>query len=98
MLMIYVLAGALHGICDLDVSNNSGTSIVESIKKDINMSQPGKGLVAEHHCHGCFSVVVPAPVIAVVVVEPTVKVMAANSALRRELSLSIEPPPPKILV
>lgn len=96
MLMMYVLAGALHGICDLDVTNNSGSSIVASIKKDI--SQPGKGLVAEHHCHGCFSVVVPAPVVAVVVVEPTVKVMAASSALRRELSLGIEPPPPKILV
>lgn len=96
MLMMYVMAGALHGICDLDVANNSGSSIVASIKKNIN--QPEKGLIAEHHCHGCFSIVVPAPIVTAVVVEPTFKVIVATNTARRELSLSIEPPPPKILV
>lgn len=93
VLMMYLLAGALHELYDLDVANNSGTSIVASIKDDIGQSE--KGVVAEHHCHGCFSVAVPAPITTSFVLSPTHKVSVASSILLRGLPLGLDPPPPK---
>ena len=61
VMAMYLLAGALHTLCDLDVTNASDNTAI-SINKDVGQSE--KGVVAEHHCHGCFSVSVPAPAIA----------------------------------
>ncbi len=93
VLTMYLLAGALHGLCDLDVTNNSGTSIVASIKNDIGQSE--KGVIAEHHCHGCFSVAIPAPITTSLVASPTHEVSVASSILLRGLPLGLDPPPPK---
>jgi len=95
VLMMYLLAGALHGFCDLDVANNSGPSIITSMKNDF--SHDGKGAVAEHHCHGCFSVALPELAAASLLIEPTQKMFAASSVLSQGLSPGIDPPPPKSL-
>ena len=92
---IYLLAGALHGFCDLDVSNASGGEVAWSVDKDAG--QTGKGAVAEHHCHGCFSVFVPAPATVAAGVEPASKMILAHVVVRRGLSPGIDLPPPKSL-
>ncbi len=92
---IYVLAGALHGLCDLDVANPSGKIVISLADKSTDHSEKG---ALGHHCHGCFSVSVPAPVTAAVNIEPIRKAVVTNVVLRRGLPPGIDPPPPKYLI
>jgi len=60
--LVYLVAGALHGACDLDVTTPAaGGTLVMSAMPDISADLADKAVVADHHCHGCFSVSVPAP-------------------------------------
>jgi len=94
VMAMYLLAGALHTLCDLDVTNASDNTAI-SINKDVGQSE--KGVVAEHHCHGCFSVSVPAPAIAEVGVMPTRKAVVLRDTQRQGIAPGIDPPLPKFL-
>jgi len=61
LMLAYVLAGVLHGVCDLDVTNPAGKSEIASVLNGKAGHPEQKGGVSEHHCHGCFSVAVPQP-------------------------------------
>lgn len=95
VLAVYLFGGVLHGLCDLDVTNASDRTVISLADKDSGHSE--KGVVADHHCHGCFSVSLPAPAFGAMEVMPTVKVVAALDAGRRGLPPGIDPPPPKFL-
>ena len=95
VVVIYVLAGALHGLCDLDVTNPSGKISISLADKSTGHSEKG---ALGHHCHGCFSVSVPAPVTAAMDIELTHKLVVASVVLRRGLPPGIDPPPPKYLI
>jgi hypothetical protein len=94
VLAMYVFAGALHAFHDFDVANASGKVIV-SINKDGSQSE--KGIAAEHHCHGCFSVSIPAPVAAEAAITLVRDVLVLQDIQRRGLPPGIDPPPPKFL-
>ncbi|MCK1420924.1 MULTISPECIES: hypothetical protein [unclassified Bradyrhizobium] len=91
----YLIAGVLHGVCDLDVTNSSPNVVVSFADKGIGHSD--KGVLADHHCHGCFSVSVPAPVIAAVAVMRPIEMVPTLQVVRRGLPPGIDPPPPKFL-
>jgi hypothetical protein len=95
VLAMYLIAGALHGVCDLDVTNSS-SKIVSLADKSTSHSD--KGTSADHHCHGCFSVSVPAPptVVAAFMI-PAGKVMQEPRIARPGKTPGIDPPPPKFL-
>lgn len=95
VLTIYLVGGVLHGLCGLDVTNASGRVVVSLADKGVGHSE--NGVVADHHCHGCFSVSVPAPVIGAVEVMPTVKIVTSFDTDRRGVPPGIDPPPPKFL-
>jgi hypothetical protein len=97
VLGMYLIGGVLHGVCDLDVTNSSGKAVISLLDK--STGHPENGGTAEHHCHGCFSVSVPAPVtVSAVDVMPTVKVVPALQVARRGLPPGIDLPPPKFLI
>jgi len=96
VLGMYLLAGVAHGVCDLDVVNPSGKMAISLSDKSIDQSE--KGSASGHHCHGCFSVSLPAFGAAALVVEPVRKVSVAHLLLRRGLPPGIDPPPPKTLI
>ena len=89
-----LLAGALHGLYDLDVASPSGTTIA-STNKDGAPSE--KGIAADHHCHGCFSVSMPAPMTAAADLKPARDIVIPLEIQRRGLAPGIDPPPPKFL-
>lgn len=97
VLTIYLVGGVLHGLFDLDVTTGStGAGVVISLaKSDVGHSESGG--TADHHCHGCFSVSLPAPAVGAGEEMPTAKVMSALDAGHRGLSPGIDLPPPKIL-
>ena len=96
-MIAYLLAGALHGLCDLDVTNAIGNSRV-SMTSGKDLGQTDKGIVAEHHCHGCFSVSVPAPMMATAVIEAASVTLPQPHARGSGLTPSIGTPPPKFLI
>lgn len=94
--MAYLLSGALHEFLDMDVTAPGGRIVaVMSSSKDADKSS--QGIAAEHHCHGCFSVSVPAPVLASVMVEPKVAVIPPPLSGISDLVRGIDTPPPKLL-
>ena len=60
--LVYLMAGALHGACDLDVTHPATSgALVMSMAAETGTEPADKAMIADHHCHGCFSVSVPAP-------------------------------------
>jgi len=96
VMIVYVLAGALHGICDLDVTNPVGKSEIASVLGG-KAGYPEQNGVSEHHCHGCFSVAMPQPALSAASLEFS---SAPNWPLATDsvgLSPDTESPPPKHL-
>ncbi|MFT4276841.1 MAG: hypothetical protein QM576_10835 [Rhodopseudomonas sp.] len=96
VLAVYLLAGAVHGLCDLDITTGSATAIV---------SLPSHGgdhsdniIAGDHHCHGCFSVSLPSPSVVATAAELATAPMHYEDAERRSVQRGIEPPPPKALI
>lgn len=95
--MAYLLSGALHEFLDMDVTAPGGGRFVVVMSSTKDSDTSGKTAVAEHHCHGCFSVSVPAPVPASVAIEPKVAVIPTPLSGNSDLVRGIDTPPPKIL-
>jgi len=58
--VVYLLASALHGAHDIDVTTPGGGSEITAALD----SSPGHSdhkAIGGHHCHGCFSVTVAQP-------------------------------------
>src|SRR3954453_5850048 len=60
--VVYLLAGALHGLHDIDVTTPGGGSEISAVL-DGSADHTVHKAIGGHHCHGCFSVTVvqPAP-------------------------------------
>ncbi|WP_441242057.1 hypothetical protein [Tardiphaga sp. 768_D3_N2_1] len=95
VLATYVFAGAMHGLCECDVTNPSGTTIVSLAEKAIGHSD--KGVVADNHCHGCFSVTAQPLVFTAMPVSIETRTAVFHDIERRSLPRGIDPPPPKFL-
>ena len=97
LMVAYVLAGALHGICDLDVTNPAGKSEIASVLDGKTGHSEQKGGVSAHHCHGCFFVAVPQAPRAEANVELAWSPAWPPSTERAGLMPDTEAPPPKHL-
>jgi hypothetical protein len=94
-MIAYVLAGALHGSCDLDVTNPAGKpEIVSLLGGKSGHSEKG---ISDHHCHGCFSVAVPRPVLSPASFELASTLNWPLAIVRAGLTSDTESPPPKHL-
>ena len=96
LIVAYLLSGALHEFLDMDVTAPGGRIVVAmSSAKDTHPS--GKGVAAEHHCHGCFSISVPTLVIAFATMEPKAAAISQPLSGNSDLVPVIDTPPPKLL-
>src|SRR5262245_8676836 len=95
-MVLYLIAGALHAACHLDVTTPAGDRIV-TLAADHTAGHPGKADIADHHCHGCFSVSIPAPLFASALLEPLSTILPPLQASASGLVPSLDPPPPKTL-
>ncbi|KQT04377.1 MAG: hypothetical protein ACOY3N_27165 [Bradyrhizobium sp.] len=59
--VVYLLAGALHGAHDIDVTTPGGGSEIAAVLDDATGGSDHKA-IGGHHCHGCFSLAVTQPV------------------------------------
>jgi hypothetical protein len=103
VVMTYLFVGALHGHFDI-VQTSSGVMValgemaVGNSDTDAGRSDVGhsdKGVVADHACHGCFSVSMPALVTAASTVNTPVQIAFHHDAERLGQLSVIDPPPPK---
>ena len=96
VLATYLVAGALHGICGLDLTTGSATAIVTLASSGGDHSD--NAIVGEHHCHGCFSVSLPSPGGTAVADLVAGETAVHQDAERRSILRVIDPPPPKALI
>lgn len=58
--VVYLLAGALHGAHDIDVTTPGGGSEIAAVIDGATGHSDHKA-IGGHHCHGCFSLAVAQP-------------------------------------
>ncbi|WP_315832670.1 hypothetical protein [Bradyrhizobium prioriisuperbiae] len=100
--LVYLVAGALHGACDIDVTKpapqgiRDGIAVISAVS-DVGHNTADKALIADHHCHGCFSVSIadPATTLAPVAFAGPIPVVAQPDQVGAAPML--ETPPPKHL-
>ncbi|WP_349545327.1 hypothetical protein [Bradyrhizobium sp. ORS 375] len=96
MIVVYLLAGALHGTCDLDVAHaSSGKPEIASLLDKAGHSDSRD--ISDHHCHGCFSVAVPQLQLAMLPSDLVAATDWAAPALRAGIRPDSDSPPPKHL-
>jgi hypothetical protein len=92
--VVYLLAGALHGLHDIDVTTPGGGSEIAAVI-DGSTDHSDHQAIGGHHCHGCFSVTLaqPAPPAA------SIALVSASRLQRLSRLAGIVPdtdsPPPK---
>ena len=97
LMLAYLLAGALHGACDLDVAHvPAGKLEIASLLDKASHSDP-RG-IADHHCHGCFSVAIPQLQLAAVPADIVAATDWSIPLLRAGIVSESESPPPKHLI
>ena len=98
VLATYLITGAMHGLCGLDVTNPSLATIatIASVA-DNGIGHADTGPVADHHCHGCFFTMAEPMVMTARPVVVAVRTVASYDTEHRGLPRAIDPRPPKIL-
>ncbi|MGJ4950912.1 hypothetical protein [Bradyrhizobium sp. HKCCYLS20291] len=97
MMGAYLLAGALHGSCDLDVAHApAGKPEIAALLDKAGHSDPRA--ISDHHCHGCFSVAVPQLQLAIVPADIVAATDWPVPALRAGVLSESDSPPPKHLI
>jgi hypothetical protein len=96
-MMAYLLAGLLHGVCDLDVTNPSADAVI-AMPAAGGAEHSGKAVTGDHHCHACFAVATPRPVQVATRVEPAAAIMPPSVSRDSGLLPGLEPPPPKSVI
>jgi hypothetical protein len=97
VLLAYLLAGAFHGFCHLDVTAPASGVTAISMPVTPDSHHSGKMLAADEHCHGCFSITIPAPAMLATRAQ---SIVSRPSPLRTPVAIlapSIDTPPPKHL-
>lgn len=101
--MTYLFVGAFHGHFDIMQPSSGvvvalGEKTISNSETDADRSDVGhseKGVVADHPCHGCFSVSMPALVTATSTVDAPVQIAFHHDAERLGQLSVIDLPPPK---
>ncbi|WP_244396111.1 hypothetical protein [Afipia carboxidovorans] len=103
VVMTHLFVGALHGHFNI-VQPSSAVAVALDEKAVSNsdtdagrsdVSHSDKGVVADHPCHGCFSVSMPALVTAASTVDTSVQIAFHHDADRLGQLSVINLPPPK---
>ncbi len=98
VLMLYLLAGALHSFCGLDVVSGPRETVVSLTSGAMHGQDSDEASGGGHHCHGCFSVSVPASLTASASAEPARALPIVFRDVERDgRKTGIDPPPPKFL-
>jgi hypothetical protein len=95
LIVAYLLSGALHHCFDIDVTAPGGRIVVSMTTDHTDTNRPG--MVADHHCHGCFPVSLPSPPLLAVTIAPERAVIPKVLSRASDLVPGIDTPPPKLL-
>jgi hypothetical protein len=97
VLLAYLFTGALHGACHLDAVAPASDLTAISMPVTTDSHHSGHAVAAGHHCHACFSVTVPAPVLLAARAAPAENRPSTVHRHVASLAPSIDTPPPKLL-
>jgi hypothetical protein len=95
LIVAHLLAGALHECFDMDVTTPKGQIVISMSAAHTDTN--GSGMLAEHHCHGCFPVSLPNPPLLSVTLAPEAAAISRVLSHASDLVPGIDTPPPKLL-
>jgi hypothetical protein len=95
LIVAYLLSGTLHEFFHMDVTAPKGEIVVSMAP--IHTDTNGPGMIADHHCHGCFPVSLPNPPMLSVIIAPEAAAISRVLSHASDLVPGIDTPPPKIL-
>lgn len=95
LIVTYLLSGASHHCLDMNVTAPEGQIVLSMASVHTDTDAPG--ILADHHCHGCFQVSLQDPPLLAVTIEPQAAVVLWVLARASDLVPSIDTPPPKLL-
>lgn len=95
LIVTYLLSSASHKFFDMNVTAPEGGIVLSMVAVHTDSKAPG--LLADHHCHGCFPVSLPNPPLLAVTIEPQAAAVPRVITRASDLVPSIDTPPPKLL-
>ena len=96
LMLTYVFGGLIHGLTDISPFNSPVNAVVFS-SVDADDGHSDKGIAAEHHCHGCFSVSIFALPQMSATVEPRIASLPYPQVGHWDRIPELDTPPPKFL-
>ena len=92
--VVYLLAGALHGSHDIDVTTPAGGSEIAAVL-DGPAGHGDHKAIGGHHCHGCFSLTVTQPAPSAVSIAPVPASHPRHAPRLAGIITDTDSPPPK---
>ncbi|PPQ18571.1 hypothetical protein CV770_15140 [Bradyrhizobium sp. AC87j1] len=92
--VVYLLASALHGSHDIDVTTPGGGSEIAAVLDGPTGHSDHKA-IGGHHCHGCFSLTVTQPAPAATSVAPAAASSPQHAPRLAGITPDTDSPPPK---
>jgi len=96
-ILAYLLSGMLHGVIDVDEAYPLASQTLTALDQKVPPTSE-KGALADHHCHGCFSMSMPElPEQFLRAIEPETVVFTPFASVLSDSIRDLDPPPPKYL-
>ncbi|WP_347262909.1 hypothetical protein [Nitrobacter sp.] len=95
LIVTYLLSGASHHCLDMNVPAPESRIVLSMSSVHIDIDSPG--ILADHHCHGCFQVSLPDPPLVSVAIEHQAVAVPRAMTQASDLVPGIDTPPPKLL-
>ncbi|WP_333938077.1 MULTISPECIES: hypothetical protein [Bradyrhizobium] len=92
--IVYLLAGALHGSHDIDVTTPGGGSEIAAVLDGASGHGEHKA-IGGHHCHGCFSLTLTQPAPSIITVAPVSATSPRPAPRLAGIVPDTDSPPPK---
>ncbi|MDA9469617.1 hypothetical protein [Bradyrhizobium sp. CCBAU 53415] len=92
--IIYLLAGALHGSHDIDVTTPGGGSEIAAVLDGASGHGDHKAM-GSHHCHGCFSLTLAQPAPSIITIAPMSTTSPRPAPRLAGIVPDTDSPPPK---
>ncbi|MCP1998506.1 hypothetical protein [Nitrobacter winogradskyi] len=95
LIVTYLLSGASHHCFDMNVPAPESRIVLSMTSAHMDSDSPG--VLADHHCHGCFQVSLPDPPLFSVAIEHQTAAVPRAMTQASDLVPGIDTPPPKLL-
>ncbi len=95
---LYLCVGAFHAVAHAeDAAARNAATVVVTLTATADGGAAAHGIVADHHCHGCLSVTLPAPAAMPALAAPFAAPVSGTIAGLSDTLPRLDTPPPRLM-